>query len=116
MLTDLFMEVILLLNKLPLFSIYHKQKDMRNKYALDYHLALEPESAPSLIILTGKDYLRRHNGQIAIQASVSYMPSFDHLWKMPFEAPEQELTRKSSMVHSDYGGERKVSIFEFHDP
>ena len=114
MLGDLFHEVIIKLNKLPLFSIYHKERDMRSKYMLNWDFFSAPREPSSMLELKAKHFIRRHNGQLAVQVAVSYMPSLHALWKPP--PPQPDLERKDSMVHSDYGGERKVSIFEFHDP
>ena len=61
MVNDLFCEVIRLLNKLPLFSIYHKEKDMRNKYMLNWDFYLNPKPQNSMLELRGKDIVHRHN-------------------------------------------------------
>jgi len=105
----------LLLNKLPLFSIYQKDKEIKAKYMLDYKILFENSKNNSLIEIKAKDFIYRENCAVRIKAKVSYVPSLDFL-KDDNEGMEMWKQRKESVATSDYDNDRKVSVYTFYDP
>lgn len=78
---DFLKETILILNKLPMFSIYQKEKELKYKYQLDYKIAYEELWGPTLIDLKNKDVIVRECEGIKISSEISYLASFKHFAK-----------------------------------
>lgn len=72
-------EVVLMLNKLPLFSIYHKEKQLKSSYCLDYKIIFENVKETSMIEFRAQHFLQRQNEALILFAKVSYRPSLDFL-------------------------------------
>jgi hypothetical protein len=114
LLVEFFLEAILLLNKLPLFSIYQKDREMRARYMLDYKILFENTAHASIVEVKAKDFVYRENSAFRIRAKISYVPSLEFL-REENEGMESWKQRKESVATSDYGNDRKVSVYTFYD-
>lgn len=68
-----------MLNKLPLFSVYQKDRELKLKYLQDYTMLLDKNRELSLIDLPAKDLLLREDAALKIRTEISYLPSFKSL-------------------------------------
>lgn len=79
MVAEFFEEVFIMLNKLPLISLYQRDRQMKARYCLDYRIIYEKSREASIFELRGQHYLQRQNESLSLYAKVSYSPSLDFL-------------------------------------
>ncbi len=68
-----------MLNKLPLFSVYQKDKQLKARYCLDYKVLFDYDKYLSIFDLRGQHFLQRQNEALKLYAKVAYRPSLDGL-------------------------------------
>ena len=114
MIASFFEEAVLILKKLPLFSVYRNDREMKMRYFLEYYVLMEKTEEVSLFDLPGRHFLQRQNDTLTLKARVAYRPSLESL------VPREELInyskRKESATLSDYNEERTFSVSAFYDP
>ena len=89
-----------MLNKLPLFSIYQKDKELKSKYMQDYKIIFHNHKESCITDIRAKDFIIKQNHSLRIYMEINYMPSFISL-KIANNIM-QENQRKLSLATSDY--------------
>ena len=113
MVAEFFEETLLILKKIPLLSVYRNDRELKMRYFLENEILMDRQENPSMFQLSGLHFLQRQNDTLVIKAKVAYLPSLDSL------IPKSELTspskRKESATISEYGEDRRFSIYAFYD-